>query len=429
MNLRELFEYYSNENVLEQLLSSAGSREVSVAMREGGHMSRPNSLVYARDVLELVKRGAVSFHGTVEHWKNPLLLRTGMSPSELSRLRTGWDLIIDIDSAIGLEAAKLAALRVLGFLRSRGVEATVKFSGNRGFHVGVSWSAFPEQVDYEPTANQFPRLARILTSYVKECVKDKLFEDLKRLKGSVHELMEELGETQFVSLTPYMFVDIETNWGERHLFRLPYSLNEKTWLASLPVSPNELNSFRPEYASPEKAVRYEPRHFLKNGGKADELIVAAVDWHAAQTREAEKKPMPKKRHTKEVPETSFPPCIRLVMSGLSDGRKRSILVLINFLQQMNWPWEKIEAAVREANAKNSPPLPETYVNTQLAWFRRRAESGNKLLPPNCANEAFYVSYGVCRPDDVCRGGTNEIMIKNPAVYPYLGKWFKKEIKR
>lgn len=419
MNARELLDYYSDDKVLEQLFSYAQNREISVALAEGGHMRRPQSITYRRDIVELAKRGGVSFHGTVEHWTNPMLIKTGMRPEELDAIRTGWDVVIDIDSSIGLEASKLAAGRVLDFLHSHGVKAGVKFSGNRGFHIGVPWSSLPEEVDYAATATQFPKLPRTIATFIKESIKDELFQDLKRMKGSIHDLIEELGETNVTTLSPYMFVDIENNWGERHLFRLPYSINEKSWKVSLPLSPKELQSFRAEHASPERVLRYEPTPFLPEDGKADALVVAAVDWHASRTKEArkvEKKPRP--RLAKEIPETMFPPCIKLVMGGLPDGRKRSLLVLINFLQQMGWTWERIEATVRETNARNKPPLPENYVNTQLSWFRRGVESGRALLPPNCANEAFYKSYGICQPDERCKRGTSEIQIKNPVSYPF-----------
>ena len=34
----------------------------------------------------------------------------------------------------------------------------------------------------------------------------------------------------------------------------------------------------------------------------------------------------------------------------------------------------------------------------------------KVLPPNCANKAYYVEIGVCKPDNLCA------KIKNPTQY-------------
>ncbi|MBI4017858.1 MAG: hypothetical protein HY366_02855 [Candidatus Aenigmarchaeota archaeon] len=419
MNATDVSEYYNNGRVIEQIFSYSQKREISVALREGGHMSRPNAINYPRDIREMVRRGGVSFHGTVEHWKNPVNIRTGMGQTELNELRTGWDLIIDIDSAIGLEAAKLAAGRVMDFLDSYGVSAGVKFSGNRGFHIGVPWESLPHDVDYVPASAQFPKLPRIIATFIKESIKDALLKDLKKMRGSLHELIEELGGTQATTLSPYLFVDIENNWGERHLFRLPYSLNEKSWLVSVPISRDELSGFRPEHASPSRVVRYKPHPFLEARGTAESLVGSAVDWHSSRAREERVVQKPTRRPNKEVAASAFPPCIKLIMGGLADGRKRSILVLVNFLQQMNWQWERVESAVRDANAKNRPPLPDAYVNGQLNWFRRAHEAGRQLLPPNCANSAFYTAYGICQPDERCKRGTDSIQIKNPTSYPFV----------
>ena len=437
MNAREVLGYYSNRLVLEQMLSYAKDREISVALREGGHMPRPRTVTYARDILELAKKGGVSFHGTAEHWKNPLLIRTGMSKEDLGALRNGWDLIIDIDSSIGLDASKIAALRVLDFLHKHGIDAGIKFSGNRGFHIGVPWSSVPSQVGEETASIQFPRLPLAIVSYIKASIKDDLFDDLKKRSGSVHELMEELDDPNIPTLSPYHFVDIENNWGERHLFRLPYSLNEKSWLVSVPLSRNEMERFKMEHASAERVLRYKPQEFLPNTGSIDVLLDEAVRWNILPEDQRTEKsfserfdiyttqPKTKRqrrpqaaREIREVPIEAFPPCVKLIADGLADGRKRAILVLVNFLQQMNWPWEKIEAAVREANSKNRPPLPETYVNAQLNWFKRSIEAGRSLLPPNCSNETFYRSFNICQPDERCKRGTQEIQIKNPVSYPF-----------
>jgi len=127
MNLRKIFDYYSQDGILEKIVENAKNREISASKQDGSHLSRPNTLVYPRDVLEMVKKGAVSFHGSVERWRNPMQLGTRLSEEELNELRSGWDLIIDIDSAIGLEASKLAAGRVLEFLKKQVHE---KFHGN-----------------------------------------------------------------------------------------------------------------------------------------------------------------------------------------------------------------------------------------------------------------------------------------------------------
>jgi len=93
---------------------------------------------------------------------------------------------------------------------------------------------------------------------------------------------------------------------------------------------------------------------------------------------------------------------------LAEGRKRSVFILINFLSSMKWSYEEIERLILEWNRKNKPPLPESYIRGQLRYFKQK---GKALPPPNCLNEAYYLSFGVCKPDSTCR------QIKNPASYP------------
>jgi hypothetical protein len=41
----------------------------------------------------------------------------------------------------------------------------------------------------------------------------------------------------------------------RHLFRMPYSINEKSYLVSLPIDPNKIMDFKKEMANPENLKR------------------------------------------------------------------------------------------------------------------------------------------------------------------------------
>jgi DNA primase large subunit len=34
----------------------------------------------------------------------------------------------------------------------------------------------------------------------------------------------------------------------------------------------------------------------------------------------------------------------------------------------------------------------------------------KIMPPNCDNEGYYINIGVCKPDNLCK------KIKNPVQY-------------
>ncbi len=413
MNLKRIYDYYLNDQILEKIIGNAKGREVSASKQDGSHLKRPNTLVYPRDIPEMVKRGAVSFHSSIEHWKNPMQLGTRLSEEELNELRIGWDLIIDIDSAIGLEASKLAAKRILSFLRKQGVKNPgLKFSGNRGFHIGVPWKAFPKKIDYVETKDQFPHIPQVVATYIRAKIKDDLMQDLIKMKGSLRELVEELKQ-QLEKLTPFIFVEIEKDWGSRHLFRMPYTINEKTFserkcLVTLPIK--DLEGFKRDDAS---ISRVKPKFdFFQetDSGEATNLVIDAMDWYSERKKE-EKKGKTKKRisRTKKVPEERFPPCIKLILNGLSDGRKRSVFVLANFLSTLGWKREETEKRILQWNRKNRPPLKDNYINTQLKWFERQ---NRDILPPNCDNQQFYKSFGVCKPDKKCE------KVKNPVVYPF-----------
>ncbi len=421
MNRKEIIDYYSREEVQESILRISRDREVGGTLYNGSYTSRPNVLQYRNDLITMVKKGSVAFHASVERWKNPMKLDTKMREEELNRLRKGWDLILDIDSAMGLKAAKLAAKRIVDVLEEYGIEGYgIKFSGRRGFHIGVPWSSFPKSIDFERTSNQFPEVPQAIASFIREKIKPDLLQDLIELKGSFHELSEDLDE-HVERITPFAFVEVEKDWGKRHLFRMPYSLHDKTWLVSCPLTKDELDDFKKEDAEPGKVET--GRRFIGDveAGCAKNLVVDAVNWMSKRrSREEEKddEKVTEIKPTDPVPEKRFPPCIRKILGGISDGRKRSVFILITFLRKMGWDWEKVEERLDEWNSKNDPPLSDNYVNTQLKWFKRQ---NRDLAAPSCDNGLYYKSFGVCKPDKKCKQGGEEISIKNPMVYPFKKK--------
>ncbi|MEK6808777.1 MAG: hypothetical protein AABY14_03765, partial [Nanoarchaeota archaeon] len=103
----------------------------------------------------------------------------------------------------------------------------------------------------------------------------------------------------------------------------------------------------------------------------------------------------------------FPPCIKLILNGLHDGRKRALFILLNFFSSLNLGHDDIKKILKEWNKKNDPPLPENYMDSQLTYH---AHNKKRILPPNCNNNAYYLDIGVCKPDNLCS------KIKNPVSY-------------
>ena len=143
MDLSTVLSYYNREDIQTAIVNAAHDREVAVRFGQGGFGKRPDILNYPKDVIELVKQGATSFHVSEEIWRNPLAIESSMKPRELDELRTGWDLVLDIDCP-DWEFSKLTAHMFIKALKEQGIKSiSCKFSGNKGFHIGVPFEAFP----------------------------------------------------------------------------------------------------------------------------------------------------------------------------------------------------------------------------------------------------------------------------------------------
>ncbi len=403
MEQPEILAYYSRPEVIKELLAIAKDREIVGAYRDGRYSKRPDVLQYPSDVTAKVRTGVVTWHCSVEHWHSPMSLSTSLSRDELNVARKGFDLIFDIDSKSSFEHARTAAVMLCNFLADSGVKPTVKFSGRRGFHVAISAAALPASIDYKPVTSCYPEIPQAVGAYIKDQIRGRLIDTLISDAGGVAALTQGMSVPD---LSPWNFVDIESNWGARHLFRAPYSLHEKTWLVSLPLRLFKLKSFRPEDAKPGAAGA---PYLVNKSEEATDLLVAALDW---ATKNVQKKEMVVRTIKKgaPIPEECFPPCIKLLRAGIDDGKKRSLFTLIAFLRTANWPWDKIEKAIIEWNSKNPRPLPDRFIKTQLTWHNRQHRD---LLPANCDNDAFYRSIGICQPAELCT------RIKNPAGFARL----------
>ena len=91
----------------------------------------------------------------------------------------------------------------------------------------------------------------------------------------------------------------------------------------------------------------------------------------------------------------------------TDGRKRAIFILTNFLTHMGYTAQEIEQQLLEWNQKNYEPLRDGMIISHVNWHKN---AGQTILPPNCNNEAYYPSMGICKPDNWCS------KIRNPVQY-------------
>ncbi|MEK6899345.1 MAG: hypothetical protein AABW79_04590 [Nanoarchaeota archaeon] len=480
--------YYSNPKVVKAILSFSKNREVVPRYGEG-FGKRPDMLSYENDITNLVARGATSFHGSEELWSDPLKLTTEMTPDEMSELRSGWDLLIDIDSPY-IDYSKIALKLVIEFLELNKVFSYgIKFSGNKGFHIIVPSSAFPEIHLGQEVRKTFPEWPRALVEYITHSIKPKYnrlvsetgvnFEALQRKTNLAKSDLFEAKcpscgsrsiEKQSVRFecnrcnTPYerpdyqptkrklkctdptcpgFFEEIErkkyyycencktssfnktqdiTNpqkiiyekgsnqsakfeeefdanklgsldlvlVSPRHLFRMPYSLHEKTALASIVIKKEEIDKFSPRDADPLKVI-IRDFYPVAEENEALFLLNAALAYYKEKKQFEEKSYQKKSEYTQSadfsgVSEKDFPPAIKKLLQGLTDGRKRGLFILLTFLRCLEFPEDYIVAKIYEWNKKNKIPLKEGYIKSQIDWnFRQK----RKILPPNYSNASFY----------------------------------------
>ncbi|MBU0953583.1 MAG: primase C-terminal domain-containing protein [Nanoarchaeota archaeon] len=404
MNLRVVRSWYQREDVQEALLALAKDREVVGVYATGSFSKRPGTLIHLKDILALVNTGVVEFHCSLEHWRDPSSITAG----DYAEQRTGFDIVLDID-VDQFEVGRTAAVVLMRKLRSLGLKGvSAKFSGNTGFHIGIPWKSMPHEINFKPTKDQFPGVGRAMGAYLKEQIRDDLAVALKKLIPDVTD--------------PFTHVEIDPVLiSPRHLFRMPYSLHKTTGLVSVPVPLDELAVFTPDQAAPDKITKI--RRFLDQGrpGEAETLVAEALDT----APKAPSHQRPRQTTKRVVPKEDFPPCVQTILDGLDDGRNRSMFVLVNFLAQCNWKADQIEALILEWNAKNTPPLPESSVRNYLRTKLRQLELHGPKPPPNCTQEGYYVSMGVCFPDKLC---VSRESLKNPLNYP-LKKYGREQPKK
>jgi len=431
-------EYYSREDVKNFIFEFSKNREVTGVFESGSFSQRPNFIQYPNDVSAMVETGIVEFHGSLEHWSNPMMLKS----DNYNDIRIGWDLVLDLDCKV-TEHGKIAGEAFIWGLRQHGIkDVSIKFTGGTGFHIGVPWKSFPTEIDYKPTVKRYPDFARILAFFLKQFVKERFEKNLLK-KFSPEELSIQVGKPLGKIFTedgidPYQVVDVDPILiSPRHFFRLPYSLNRNTLLVSKPIKSANLHSFKKEDTMPEK-VRVD-EGFLEsfNEGEAGTLFMETSDWWVKLNAikkddiiQEQIEKMRKKGYTwiirediekfnKMGPQISnkeddifitknhFPPCIKNILEGLADGRKRSMFILFNFLRSSKWNWDDIEKVMIEWNAKNKPPLRENYIRSQVRWHKT---TNKQVLPPNCKNDGWYKDIGVCSPNEKCT------KVKNPVNY-------------
>ncbi len=403
-------EYYSRKDIQEQLLAIASQREAQPWFGEI-RGKRPDVVNLLGDIREFIKQGMTSFHISEERWHDPLQLKSGMLKKDLDTLRQGWDCILDLDCKY-LPYSLICGEFILEALKFHDIKNySLKFSGNHGLHIGIPFEAFPDIVNSVAIKDYFPDGIRVIAEYLKDMIREHLTQRLLQ-EGNIAALAKSIGKTDKDLLTngqfdPYTIVDVDSVLiSSRHLFRAPYSINEKSGMVSLPLRKiQDLDLYMAKPENVQVAVHFLDR---KNATKneAKQLLVSAFDWAQKTTKKDIPKPDDAKtQRTYFVPMTAvseeyFPECIKKLMTGVkTDGRKRSIFILVNFLKNMGWTPQSIETFLLEWNKKNYEPLREGYLRSQLHWFKNQPKI---TLPPNCDHPSYYKTMGIYCGDTCAR---------------------------
>jgi len=324
-----------------------------------------------------------------------------MTEKELNERRIGWDLLLDIDSKY-LDYSKIMAELIIKVLKFHGIKNVgIKFSGSKGFHIIIPWKAFPKTMNNKKTSEMFPEWPRIIIKYIMEMIKKELIDRITQLtRSDSNKYVKDFQAPEKV-MPDLILV------APRHLFRAPYSLHEKTALASVVITPEQLSEFQPKNADPFKV---EIKNFIPDvkEGEAAKLLREALDWYKTHNPDEESK-KPEKEFKpivlKEISEKNFPPSIQKILLGIKgDGRKRALFVIINFLRAIGMDRKNIEATIATWNLRNEVPLKEGYIKSQLI-----ASYKKKPIPPPNYDKDYYHAIGITPTEE-------EIRAKNPVNY-------------
>ncbi len=442
MEAYEAKKYYSREDVQKAILDFAKNREIGV-MYDGYFGKRPDIIENLYDVKKFYKDGVMSFHCSEERWENPLLLNnSNFSEEEKNKNRKGWDLILDLDG-VDFELSRIVAKIICDFLSEIGIKSTsIKFSGNKGFHIGVPFEAFSSEIlGIGKTKDLFPDVARKIASYIVYELKGRIAKAILEFGGSLEKLAQkyEFEIEDLISSDPLTLnfdwmklIEVDTILiSSRHLFRMPYSLNEKSGLVSVPIKIEKIGEFqkfwaksfnvKPEFNKNFDFLNYNP----DNGKDADILLIKSYEEDYLEKISSdsfkELKNIQKSDSIIEINEEvdikNFSNVIKYILNNnFEDGKKRALFVLLTYLYSINWSDENIDNLLKEWNNKQKNPLKNKYILGQISWFKIKQK---KISTPNFDNENYYKNIGI--PQDIIDKDIKKYKIKskNPLHNTFL----------
>lgn len=430
-------EFYSRKDIQERILHFSKNREIGV-MFDGYFGKRPDVIENYFDLKKLINKGVRSFHSSEERWLNPLMLGSEKNPKDRDQNRLGWDLILDLDG-VSFEYSQIVGKILIDYFYSLGVyNVSTKFSGNKGFHLAIPFEAFSKYNGLNETRLLFPQVAKNIAMYLMLELRGIISKTILDKEGSIDNIskrydipMEDLvnkdEESHYFDFMKVIEIDTILITS-RHLFRMPYSFNEKSGLVSIPVSNDRIMIFSKEEAKPENVdpKKYKDFEFLnyneKHGKDGDKLLqlIEQPDDDAftgdsgtyINSEDLEDKINIIKNKKREalgkmvlssgagevfeiegkIEEKDFPETIKFALNhNFIDGKKRGLFLLLTYLTSINWTFDEVDKLIKEWNEKQEEPLKRNYIHAQLSWFK--AQPG-KISPPKFSNDNYFKQIGI-----------------------------------
>jgi hypothetical protein len=204
----------------------------------------------------------------------------------------------------------------------------------------------------------------------------------------------------------------------RHLFRMPYSLHEKTSLVSTVIDADKIKDFEPQQADPLKT---KVRNFMppSKEGEATSLLRSALEFKPPQEAQVKQAAPSQNFGEKKFDDFKinnltpqmYPPTIKKMLEGMkTDGRKRALFILLSFFKSLKLSDEQIANEIEVWNNKNREPLKSGYIKAQLSWYSKNKPK----MPPNF-DKSYYKDIGF-------QPTSEELTHKNPVSYT-IKKYF------
>lgn len=163
-----------------------------------------------------------------------------------------------------VKAAHEEAQKITSFLNKHNTPYTVKFSGGRGFHIRILREDIEDYItsnSYADTASQF---------------KDFIIENTEASQQTIDTSI----------------------YGDRQIYRVPYTMHTKTNLVALPLTAQQFNNFQLKYVSPDyirNNMSLRDRGLCKRTGNANRIIKEFQDWKEETGRETDNNPAQRRR--------------------------------------------------------------------------------------------------------------------------------------